>query len=622
MTATKTTARPAARLPRLAVTAFICWTLGANTEVGAANTSFALRDPPAPSFAVRTNDNLPSYLHVLSDKDAALYHKIFSAQETLDWRTADTLIGELDDRRLMGHVLADRYKRHFASAEEMRAWLASYGDLPEAEDLYSRATTLAGKVKIPHPSTAAMWSGTDAYGSWYGFRTETTGNKDKGPAATRLLTSRINHALHRGDPFEAEAILENELKRHPLTPEKIASLQSLIAAGFFYAGHSEHALKLANEAGQLPLALWIKGLSAWQNDKPALSAAAFVHLAAEPKLSPWDRAAAQFWAYRAMERTGEVSEARYWLEQAAHQPHSFYGLLAAHLLGRESEWSWQVPELTANHVAILSKQTAGWRALALLQVGQKTLAEDELRHLNPQGHRDLQEAMLALAEKAQMPSLALQLGGIATKTNGKPYDAALYPVPPWQPAQGFQIDRALMFALMKHESQFNPQAVSARGACGLMQLMPATANVIANDDVADDECSSRLLDPAYNMALGQKYVRHLASQPTIGNSLLLILAAYNGGPSKLARWMDDSRRSDPLLFIESLPVRETHDYVQQVLMHYWNYRARLGESESSLTQLAQGEWPSIAISSEESQPRVKEVSLPPGLELVSYRRAY
>jgi soluble lytic murein transglycosylase-like protein len=223
------------------------------------------------------------------------------------------------------------------------------------------------------------------------------------------------------------------------------------------------------------------------------------------------------------------------------------------------------------------------------------MAEDELRHLNPQGHHDLQEAMLALAEAARMPSVALQLGGLATNDNGKRYDAALYPVPPWEPEQGFQVDRALLYALIRHESQFDPTAVSDRGACGLMQLMPTTANLIANHRVAGHGCSDRLLEPSYNMALGQKYVRHLAGQPMIGDNLLFLLAAYNGGPSKVSRWVDDDSRRDPLLFIESLPVRETHDYVQQVLLHYWTYRARLAEPQTSLAQLAHGQWPRYAL---------------------------
>jgi soluble lytic murein transglycosylase-like protein len=130
-----------------------------------------------------------------------------------------------------------------------------------------------------------------------------------------------------------------------------------------------------------------------------------------------------------------------------------------------------------------------------------------------------------------------------------------------------------------------------------------------------------MLDPAYNMALGQKYVRHLAGQPMIGDNLLLLLAAYNCGPGKLARWMDE-RTNDPLLFIESLPARETRDYVQQVLIQYWTYRARLAEPQTSLTQLAHGEWPRTTLRDEvlPLKKRIKKASVITGFEVASIQK--
>ncbi len=191
-----------------------------------------------------------------------------------------------------------------------------------------------------------------------------------------------------------------------------------------------------------------------------------------------DRAAASFWAYRAYSRLNNTTQANppHWLKVAADQPHSFYGFLADSLLGRETEASWQLPALDDKNRNILASRTAGWRALALLQIGRPDLADSEPRHLNPQGRRDLQEAMLAIAEEEHMPSMALRLAGVAVNDSGKPYEGALYPLPPWRPAEGFQVDRALLYALMRHESHFDPLAVSDSGACGLMQLMPATAS--------------------------------------------------------------------------------------------------------------------------------------------------
>ncbi len=85
--------------------------------------------------------------------------------------------------------------------------------------------------------------------------------------------------------------------------------------------------------------------------------------------------------------------------------------------------------------------------------------------------------------------------------------------------------------------------------------------------------------------LGQSYVKRFVARPAtmIGDNLLFLLAAYNSGPeASLANWVDSSTSKDPLLFIESLPVRETRDYIQQVLVHYWMYHDRLGQPETSL----------------------------------------
>jgi soluble lytic murein transglycosylase-like protein len=598
MTTSLTHSRKPVRLPKLAALTLVFLGFSTNAQLDAATPWSMPTSLPTPHAAPSVAPVLASQedpaLHILSPKDATLYRAAFAAQESGDTKTADTALAEVKDRRLVGHVLADRYLGHSMDLAQARQWMDAYADLPEADDLYDQARSLKGftAAHIKAPISAASWTGTNGSNLSSGFH----GDNDSIGGKNRVDNS-INASLRHGDPMEAREMMATEVQRGTLSVGEANEMTSRIAAAFFYEGETERARSLAHSAAAsgIPLALWIDGLAAWKQQDYLMAGRSFSSLAQAPGLSAWDRAAASYWAYRAAKRTGDDTQAHHWLAEAAKYPRCFYGYMAVSQLGHSPARSWKMPELTARNIDMLAQHPAGAQALALVQVGKPDLAESELRQLNPVGQRDLETALLALAEKAHMPSLTMQLGGAITNGNGQVYEAALYPVPPWQPSDGFKVDRALLFALMKHESQFDPQAVSDRGACGLMQIMPSTARAIGNNDKPGRNCSDHLLDPATNMEMGQKYVRVLAGQPVIGDNLLLLLAAYNGGPGNVARWMDGNTHTDPLLFVESMPIRQTRDYVQQVLLHYWIYRDRLNEPTTSVAQLARGEWPRYAL---------------------------
>ena len=144
---------------------------------------------------------------------------------------------------------------------------------------------------------------------------------------------------------------------------------------------------------------------------------------------------------------------------------------------------------------------------------------------------------------------------------------------------------------MRQESGFDPAARSYAGARGLMQLMPATAGFVARKRFRGSR-RNRLFDPSLNLELGQRYVAYLLSKEQIAGNLFRLTTAYNGGPGNLMRWerkMND--KSDPLMFIESLPSRETRLFVERVLTNFWIYRARLGQPAPSLDAVAAGAWP-------------------------------
>jgi soluble lytic murein transglycosylase-like protein len=95
------------------------------------------------------------------------------------------------------------------------------------------------------------------------------------------------------------------------------------------------------------------------------------------------------------------------------------------------------------------------------------------------------------------------------------------------------------------------------------------------------------------VALGQAYIISLLGE--VDNNLVRTAAGYNGGPGNVIRWDNSLNASqDPLLYIASIPLHETRDFVQRVLANYWVYQIRLGQPTPSLDQIAAHEWPRYA----------------------------
>lgn len=134
--------------------------------------------------------------------------------------------------------------------------------------------------------------------------------------------------------------------------------------------------------------------------------------------------------------------------------------------------------------------------------------------------------------------------------------------------------------------------MSSAGARGVMQLMPATARFVARRTGIGEGSVGELVQPESNMALGQRYIEMLLADGNVGSDLFRLTAAWNGGPGNLGRWTrDGTAMQDSLLFIESIPLSETRDFIERVLANLWIYRNRLGQQSPSLDALAAGNWP-------------------------------
>ncbi|NIW06894.1 MAG: transglycosylase SLT domain-containing protein, partial [Nitrospinaceae bacterium] len=141
----------------------------------------------------------------------------------------------------------------------------------------------------------------------------------------------------------------------------------------------------------------------------------------------------------------------------------------------------------------------------------------------------------------------------------------------------YQISPYLVLGLMRQESAFNRKIVSSARAVGLMQLLPSTAKTVARSMGTRIKDEGDLKKPEINIQLGVKYLSGLLDE--FQDNVVLALASYNAGPYKVKLWMDHRSMLKPLEFMESIPYRETRNYVKKVLRNYVIYKTLYGKGK-------------------------------------------
>ena len=414
----------------------------------------------------------------------------------------------------------------------------------------------------------------------------------------RAIKRQIRGQLRQGWTLAVKKLIRTDEVKRLFSRAEYDQAKARLGQGYFLAGRDQWALEWSGAAAArsgkyLPEAHWTAGLAAWRLKKFDVAAVHFEAVANNGDASSWLVSAGAFWAARSHLVNRQPAKVNPLLKAAAEHPRTFYGILAGYMLGREMNFRWAVPPLPDGIINELSSKPRGRRAMALLQVDETRRAERELRNLSTGADDRLARGILALASRGNMPSLAVRLD-TRLFPNGGGYDGAAYPMPAWTPDGGFKVDKALIFAVVRQESRFNPKAKSWAGARGLMQLMPRTASFVARDRHFHRHGNMRrmLFKPGVNLALGQRYIEILLADAKIKGDLFLMAAAWNGGPGNLNKWRRKTEyMNDALFFIESIPSRETRIFIERVLTNLWIYRDRLGQPAPSLDAIAAGRWP-------------------------------
>ncbi len=140
----------------------------------------------------------------------------------------------------------------------------------------------------------------------------------------------------------------------------------------------------------------------------------------------------------------------------------------------------------------------------------------------------------------------------------------------------------LLFAVARQESALSQNVTSPAGAKGLMQLMPATAKQTAKKNKIRYHNSDDLFVPDINIKLGSRYYQEMLER--FDNNRILATAAYNAGPHRVERWRTESNNKLPFdAWIETIPFKETRNYVQNVLAFSMIYAHHLGNHQRMLS---------------------------------------
>ncbi len=557
--------------------------------------------------------------HPLDAGASARVRRIFALQRRGDIPAAIAETAQLTDDTLLGDILADRYLGDTATARpsELRLWLKRYADLPDAPAIYKLLASVSphGAKPLPAPDTATL--GTESPAAPL--------PEEEDPARSAFTRNEtLDHAvqdrLAKG-PLGAGSALRLIAATRQIDPLYASQLRAEVALSLFTDGQDELALltgqiAFAASDNRIGLAGYVSGLAAWRSGRLDVAETLFEAASHAPLTPASVRAGAAFWAARAHLRLGDATAYRPWLQRAAAAPGTFYGMLARQRLGEAGQGPLRLVSLSGmaepqpgNEIgsgrATLSEidvdavaaTPAGRRAFALLQVDEPARAEATLRRLWPSVQNDMAlcRSIQLVSEAAGLTTLSSQLAGILQSRDGQPRDEARFPVPRLSPHHGFTVNPALVYALTRLESNFDPTAVSGAGAHGLMQIMPVTAGFVLGEPGRFSDSLASLQNPALNLEIGQRYLAYLSNQNGVNGDLVRLLASYNAGPGAVGRWAGATGdTSDPLLFIESLPSDETRNYVRRAFTYLWVYADRLDLPAPSLVALATGAWPKFA----------------------------
>ena len=399
---------------------------------------------------------------------------------------------------------------------------------------------------------------------------------------TEMARRIILHAIKRiarSDAMRAHEKWESLKGGYTFTPEQRGKLERYIALSAAQQHQpGAHALMDALPAVQLDAHArdWRLRAALAESNWSAVLA----HIEALPEeerqKDEW-----RYWKAQALQRTDLQLESVNELSWLARE-RGYHGFLAADAL----EWPYEMGDrpttYTEADLEALGRRPTLLRARELFRAGMLTDARREWAHAT----RDMDAAELKLAAV-----LASRWGwndsAIFTVARaGEFSDLALrFPLEHTDSvrahARNNKLDPGVVFAVIRQESAFNPEARSPAGARGLMQLMPKTGKATAKLNRIPWSGVAGLYDTDRNIRLGSSYLRQVLER--YGNNIVLGAASYNAGPHRVSRWLPEEGSLAANRWVANIPYSETRKYVQRVLAYAAIYDWRMQQPITPLS---------------------------------------
>ncbi len=420
-----------------------------------------------------------------------------------------------------------------------------------------------------------------------------------------LLFNRAKWLRRRKRQTEAWDILSqpNDLMKQPPSLSALdwreRNLQIRTALN---KGHAPIAYAIVARHGKLSgtkgaeanfLAGWL-ALRFMKNPKQALT-----HFSRMKKLSldKHQKAKLHFWLGRTYSALSQPQQARKNWKIAARLSHSYYGLLSSYYTDQPPPSGLRtLPTITQKDAKSFMAKNIVKAIIIAHKTGMHSMKGRLVRHLSWKLRSPAHMALLAeLTHHISKKRDIIKLAKVGIYRNF-PLDIYAYPsnaLPQHYQKLNTPVEKDLISALVRQESEFNRKAQSPVGARGLMQLMPGTARQVARKYNISYSKPMLTVSPSYNVMLGSALLRDLLDK--YNGSYILTLIAYNAGPGRSNRWSiafgnPGDEDIDAIDWVERIPFKETRRYVQKILssLQYFRNRSGVAKPMRLMTDLKRG----------------------------------